>query len=153
MIGFSPILRNPQWKEKQCKIQQLAIPLSHCRASMRRESQSRRSAHCSIARLRLRPTTVRSCCPIRSGGRPPSTMLTKRLPNHRMTACLLSRTSRAATNQTSIDSTPQGAERRWHPRMSSRLGLFRLVQMPGRHEVIFTNPGGLAAKLIEAGRD
>jgi len=25
--------------------------------------------------------------------------------------------------------------------------------MPGSHEVIFTNPGGLAAKLIEAGRD
>jgi hypothetical protein len=37
--------------------------------------------------------------------------------------------------------------------MSSRLGLFRLVQMPGSHEVIFTNPGVLAAKLIEAGRD
>jgi len=37
--------------------------------------------------------------------------------------------------------------------MSTRLGLFRLVQMPGSHEVIFTNPAGLAAKLIEAGRD
>jgi pimeloyl-ACP methyl ester carboxylesterase len=41
----------------------------------------------------------------------------------------------------------------WHPRMSSRLGLFRLVQMPGSHEVIFTNPALLADKLIEAGRD
>lgn len=41
----------------------------------------------------------------------------------------------------------------WHPRMSSRLGLFRLVQMPGSHEVLFTNPAGLAEKLIEAGRD
>jgi pimeloyl-ACP methyl ester carboxylesterase len=41
----------------------------------------------------------------------------------------------------------------WHPRMSSRLGLFRLVQMPGSHEVIFSNPAGLAGKLIEAGRD
>jgi pimeloyl-ACP methyl ester carboxylesterase len=40
----------------------------------------------------------------------------------------------------------------WHPRMSS-LGLFRLVQMPGSHEVLFTNPKGLAEKLIEAGRD
>lgn len=48
---------------------------------------------------------------------------------------------------------PQGAEWGWHPRMSTRLGLFRLVQMPGSHEVIFTNPAGLAAKLIEAGRD
>ncbi len=41
----------------------------------------------------------------------------------------------------------------WHPRMSNRLGLYRLVQMPGGHEVIFTNPVGLAEKIIEAGRD
>ena len=47
---------------------------------------------------------------------------------------------------------PQG-EWGWHPRMSNRLGLFRLVQMPGSHEVIFTNPSGLAEKIIEAGRD
>lgn len=38
-------------------------------------------------------------------------------------------------------------------RMSSRLGEFRLVQMPGSHEAVFTNPIGLAHKLIEAGRD
>ncbi|MEI6289957.1 MAG: alpha/beta hydrolase [Chloroflexota bacterium] len=47
---------------------------------------------------------------------------------------------------------PQG-EWCWHPRMSNRLGLFRLVQMPGSHEVIFTNPIGLAEKILEAGRD
>jgi pimeloyl-ACP methyl ester carboxylesterase len=41
----------------------------------------------------------------------------------------------------------------WHPRMSNRLGLFRLVQMPGSHEVIFSNPSGLAEKIVEAGRD
>ena len=41
----------------------------------------------------------------------------------------------------------------WHPRMSSRLGEFRFVEMPGSHEVIFTNPTGLAEKIIEAGRD
>lgn len=41
----------------------------------------------------------------------------------------------------------------WHPRMSSRLGLYRLVQMPGSHEVIFSNPQGLADKLVDAGRD
>jgi len=41
----------------------------------------------------------------------------------------------------------------WHPGMSSRLGLFRLVQMPGSHEAIFSNPVGLADKIIEAGRD
>jgi pimeloyl-ACP methyl ester carboxylesterase len=38
-------------------------------------------------------------------------------------------------------------------RMSSRLGEFRLVQMPGSHEAIFTNPIGVADKFIEAGRD
>lgn len=41
----------------------------------------------------------------------------------------------------------------WHPRMSNRLGLYRLVQMPGSHEVMFTNPSGLAEKIVEAGRD
>jgi pimeloyl-ACP methyl ester carboxylesterase len=40
-----------------------------------------------------------------------------------------------------------------HPRMSSRLGSYRLVQMPGSHELIFSNPIGLADKIIEAGRD
>ncbi len=44
-------------------------------------------------------------------------------------------------------------QHRWHPRQSSRLGNFRLVTMPGSHEVMFTNPRGLAEKLIEAGRD
>jgi len=37
--------------------------------------------------------------------------------------------------------------------MSSRLGTFRLVQMAGSHEAIFTNPVELADRLIEAGRD
>jgi len=41
----------------------------------------------------------------------------------------------------------------WHPRFSSRLGLARLVQMPGGHEALFSNPTLLAAKIIEAGRD
>jgi hypothetical protein len=41
----------------------------------------------------------------------------------------------------------------WHPRMSNRLGLYRLVQMPGSHEVMFTNPSGLAEKILEAGRE
>jgi pimeloyl-ACP methyl ester carboxylesterase len=55
-------------------------------------------------------------------------------------------------NCTEDTSLPHG-EWSWHPRMSSRLGLFRLVQMPGSHEVIFSNPIGLAEKIIEAGRD
>ncbi len=41
----------------------------------------------------------------------------------------------------------------WHPRMSNRLGLYRLVQKPGSHEVMFTNPGLLATAIVEAGRD
>lgn len=48
---------------------------------------------------------------------------------------------------------PQGEQWGWHPRMSNRLGLFRLVQMPGSHEVMFSNPVGLAEKIIVAGRD
>ncbi|WP_276260409.1 alpha/beta fold hydrolase [Haloglomus litoreum] len=48
---------------------------------------------------------------------------------------------------------PQTDEWSWHPHMSSRLGLFRLVKMPGSHEVVFTNPQGLAAKIVEAGRE
>ena len=41
----------------------------------------------------------------------------------------------------------------WHPRLSERLGLYRLVQCAGGHELCFTNPTLLARKLIEAGRD
>ncbi|WP_242054106.1 salicylate esterase [Nostoc sp. FACHB-888] len=47
---------------------------------------------------------------------------------------------------------PQG-EWGWHPRMSNRLGQFRFVQMPGSHEMMFSNPVGLAEKIIVAGRD
>lgn len=41
----------------------------------------------------------------------------------------------------------------WHPRLSERLGLFRLVECPGSHEMWFSNPARLAQALIEAGRD
>lgn len=41
----------------------------------------------------------------------------------------------------------------WHPRLSEKLGLFRLVEGQGSHEVCFTNPALLAQKIIEAGRD
>jgi hypothetical protein len=37
--------------------------------------------------------------------------------------------------------------------MSNRLGLFRLVQISGSHEVMFTAPERLAQAIIEAGRD
>ena len=41
----------------------------------------------------------------------------------------------------------------WHPRLSEKLGLYRLVAMPGSHESCFTNPTLLGKKMIEAGRD
>ncbi|MEQ8344976.1 MAG: alpha/beta fold hydrolase [Sneathiellaceae bacterium] len=41
----------------------------------------------------------------------------------------------------------------WMPRFPARLGLCRLVQMPGGHEACFTNPALLADKIMEAGRD
>lgn len=41
----------------------------------------------------------------------------------------------------------------WHPRLSQKLGLFRLVQVPGSHELCFSNPARLADAIIAAGRD
>ena len=41
----------------------------------------------------------------------------------------------------------------FHPRMTSRLGAFKLIEMDGSHEVMFTRPRELAAKLIEASSD
>ncbi len=41
----------------------------------------------------------------------------------------------------------------WHPRLSERLGLYRLVETPGSHELLFTHPQRLAEGIIMAGRD
>ena len=41
----------------------------------------------------------------------------------------------------------------WHPRLSEKLGLYRLVQTHGSHELCFTNPERLAEKIMQAGRD
>lgn len=41
----------------------------------------------------------------------------------------------------------------WHPRLSEKLGLFRLVQMSGSHESCFTRPEELADAILKAGRD
>ena len=41
----------------------------------------------------------------------------------------------------------------WHPRLSEKLGLFRLIQIPGGHEVCFTAPERLAQAIMDAGRD
>jgi pimeloyl-ACP methyl ester carboxylesterase len=55
-------------------------------------------------------------------------------------------------NCTDDTALPPG-EWSWVPRFPARLGLCRLVQMPGSHEALFTNPVLLAEKIIEAGRD
>jgi pimeloyl-ACP methyl ester carboxylesterase len=41
----------------------------------------------------------------------------------------------------------------WHPRLSQKLGLFRLIQSPGSHELLFSNPQRLATAIMDAGRD
>jgi hypothetical protein len=41
----------------------------------------------------------------------------------------------------------------WHPRLSQKLGLFRLVQVPGSHELCFSNPARLAQAVMDAGPD
>lgn len=41
----------------------------------------------------------------------------------------------------------------FHPRLSEKLGLFRLVSMPGSHSPFITAPALLAQKILEAGRD
>jgi pimeloyl-ACP methyl ester carboxylesterase len=38
----------------------------------------------------------------------------------------------------------------FHPRMSSRLANFKLIEMDGGHEVMFTRPAELAERIIEA---
>ncbi|WP_242888691.1 alpha/beta fold hydrolase [Actinomadura litoris] len=62
------------------------------------------------------------------------------------------RLAKSYLNATEDTALPPG-EWGWHPRLSGRLGLHRLVQMPGSHEVIFTAPERLAEKIVEAGRD
>jgi hypothetical protein len=41
----------------------------------------------------------------------------------------------------------------WHPRLSQKLGLFRLMQVSGSHELCFSNPARLAQAIMAAGRD
>jgi len=54
-------------------------------------------------------------------------------------------------NCTEDTSLPQSLP--WHPRLSEKLGLFRLIQLPGSHELCFTNPLLLGQKILDAGKD
>lgn len=53
-------------------------------------------------------------------------------------------------NCTDDQALPAGS---WHPKMSSRLGEFKLVEMAGSHEAMFSRPQALAEKIIEAASD
>ena len=58
---------------------------------------------------------------------------------------------KAYINCTEDTAMPHGYP--WHPRLSERLGLFRLVQTPGSHELCFTNPRLLGESILRAGQD
>ncbi|MGL3151571.1 alpha/beta fold hydrolase [Microbacterium sp. A82] len=75
----------------------------------------------------------------------------EKLPLDRFYATL-SQVGRSFINGTEDTALPPG-EWGWHPRMSGRLMGARLVQLPGSHEVMLTNPVLLAQKILEAGRD
>jgi pimeloyl-ACP methyl ester carboxylesterase len=51
------------------------------------------------------------------------------------------------------EDTGMPADMPWHPRLSRKLGLFRLVQGPGGHEVCFSDPDLAAERIVAAGRD
>lgn len=51
------------------------------------------------------------------------------------------------------EDTGMPADMPWHPRLSAKLGLFRLVQRPGSHEVCFSRPELAAEAIVAAGRD
>jgi hypothetical protein len=54
-------------------------------------------------------------------------------------------------NCTDDISLPQ--DHSWHPRLSQKLGLFRLTQVPGSHELCFSNPPRLAQAILDADHD
>ena len=51
------------------------------------------------------------------------------------------------------DNVFPAAEFSWHPGMSQRLGDFRLVVIPGGHELMFSDPKALGRGLVTAGQD
>ena len=59
--------------------------------------------------------------------------------------------AKSYVNCTEDTAMPHGLP--WHPRLSEKLGLFRLVQVPGSHELCFSNPERLAQAFMDAGRD
>ncbi len=60
------------------------------------------------------------------------------------------RVAKSYINCTEDTALPQSLG--WHPRLSEKLGLFRLVQIPGSHELCFAKPAAPAAAIMDAGR-
>ena len=52
-----------------------------------------------------------------------------------------------------MDDTALPQSEGWHPRLSEKLGVFRLIQVRGSHELCFTNPKSLSQAILEAARD
>lgn len=50
------------------------------------------------------------------------------------------------------DNVFPAAEFSWHPGLSQHVGAFRLVQVPGSHELLFSDPASAARGLVAAGR-
>ena len=61
------------------------------------------------------------------------------------------RIPKSYVNCTDDVSLPQ--DHSWHPRLSQKLGLFRLIEIPGSHELCFSNAARLAQAILDAGRD
>jgi len=63
-------------------------------------------------------------------------------------------TPRSYLYMTEDNAVPHAPGYGWHPQMSSRLGMYRLIKSPGDHMTYFrTRPGLLANRLYEASRD
>ena len=52
-----------------------------------------------------------------------------------------------------LDDTALPQSEGWHPRLSEKLGVFRLIQVRGSHEICFTNPKALSQAILEAAQD
>ncbi len=96
----------------------------------RRSRDSRSAPTTSSIRTRSRPSRTRS----RSRTNPADMPIAKSYVN--------------CTEDTAM---PHGLP--WHPRLSQKLGLFRLVQVPGSHEAVLLQSERLAQAFLEAGRD
>ena len=61
------------------------------------------------------------------------------------------RIPKSYVNCTDDMSLPQ--DHSWHPRLSRKLGQFRLIEIPGSHELCFSNAARLAQAILDAGKD